>query len=127
MWKKRFRLRVAKLHFLPCSQRNLLESAFSREIQSSQNILCRSASEKHDPESRFLCQSKSSSRSIGSPAHCTAGVNWKSKSSAQPLSSNILPREDDFLDNKFSASVRSNYKSDCEAGSGWEDMIFKQL
>ncbi|XP_055802940.1 uncharacterized protein LOC129872094 [Solanum dulcamara] len=39
----------------------------------------------------------------------------------QPLSSNVLPIEDDFLDNKFSASASFRYKTDCLLGSGWED------
>ncbi|XP_055803099.1 DNA mismatch repair protein MLH3-like isoform X3 [Solanum dulcamara] len=98
------------------------ECTVKRDIQFSQNSLWGSASEKHDPGSRFLCQIESSNRSIdGSLAHCTAGVNWKSRSSVQPFSSNVLPTEDDFLDNKFNASASSNYNSDCLLGSGWED------
>ncbi|XP_055802938.1 uncharacterized protein LOC129872092 isoform X2 [Solanum dulcamara] len=98
------------------------ECTVKRDIQFSQNTLGGSASEKHDPGSRFVCQIESSSRSIdGSLAHCTASVNWKSRSSVQPFSSNVLPTEDGFLDNKFNASASSNYKSDCLLGSGWED------
>uniref|UniRef100_A0A3Q7FAY9 Uncharacterized protein n=1 Tax=Solanum lycopersicum TaxID=4081 RepID=A0A3Q7FAY9_SOLLC len=35
---------------------------------------------------------------------CTVGVNWKSRNAAHPHSSNVFPKEGDFLDNKFSAS-----------------------
>ncbi|XP_006340851.1 DNA mismatch repair protein MLH3 isoform X5 [Solanum tuberosum] len=98
------------------------ECTVRRDIQSPQNTLWESASEKPDPGSGFLSQIESSSRSIdGSLAHCTVGVNWKSRCSVQPLSSNVLPTEEYFLDNKFNTSATSSYKSDCLLGSGWEN------
>ncbi|KAK4347571.1 hypothetical protein RND71_033910 [Anisodus tanguticus] len=123
--KKRCRSQSCKATLeLPSPQPKKLteECTVRREIRSSQNILWGSASEKHDHESKFLCQAESSSRSIdGSLAHCTVGVNWKSRSSSQPLSSNVFSTGDDFLDNKFNASASSSYRSDCLLGSGWED------
>ncbi|KAM3362867.1 DNA mismatch repair protein MLH3 isoform X2 [Capsicum galapagoense] len=123
--KKRSRAQSCKATLeLPSPQPKKLtgDCTARKEIQSSQNIPWESSSEKHDPESRFLCQMESSSWSIdGSLAHGKVGVNWKSRSSVQPLSSNVLPTEDDFLDNKFNASASSSYKSDCLFGSGWED------
>uniref|UniRef100_A0A3Q7FX72 Uncharacterized protein n=1 Tax=Solanum lycopersicum TaxID=4081 RepID=A0A3Q7FX72_SOLLC len=71
------------------------------EIRSSQIIRWGCASEKHDPESRFLCQII---RSIG--------VNWKSRNAAHTHSSNVFPKDGDFLDNKFSASASSSCRSD---------------
>ncbi|KAJ8567718.1 hypothetical protein K7X08_019926 [Anisodus acutangulus] len=128
--KKRCRSQSCKATLeLPSPQPKKLteECTVRREIRSSQNNLWGSASEKHDPESRFLCQTESSSQSIdGSLAHCTVGVNSKSRSSVQPPSSNVFPTGDDFLDNKFldnkfNASASSSYKSDCLLRSGWED------
>ncbi|XP_060192073.1 DNA mismatch repair protein MLH3 isoform X2 [Lycium barbarum] len=128
--KKRCRSQSCKATLeLPSPQPKKLTEEYTvrREIRSSHNILWESASEKRDSESRFLCQTESSSRSIDeSLAHCTVGVDWKSRSSAQPFSSNIFSTGDDFmdnkfLDNKFKASASSSYKSDCLLGSGWED------
>ncbi|XP_016560367.1 DNA mismatch repair protein MLH3 isoform X1 [Capsicum annuum] len=123
--KKRSRAQSCKATLeLPSPQPKKLtgDCTARKEIQSSQNIPWESSSEKHDPESRFLCQMESSSWSIdGSLAHGKVGVNWKSRSSVQPLSSNVLPTVDDFLDSKFNASASSSYKSDCLFGSGWED------
>uniref|UniRef100_A0A3Q7F9A6 Uncharacterized protein n=1 Tax=Solanum lycopersicum TaxID=4081 RepID=A0A3Q7F9A6_SOLLC len=86
---------------------------FSASASSSYKSDCLT-SEKQDPESRFLCQIKSSSQSIDcSLAHCTVSVNCKSRNCAHPPSSNVLPTEDGFLDNEFSASASSSYKSDC--------------
>ncbi|CAN4083588.1 unnamed protein product [Withania somnifera] len=122
--KKRCRDQSCKATLeLPSPQPKKLtgECTVRREIQSPQNILFESASEKHDPESRFLRQIRSSSQSIdGSLAHCKVGVNWKSRSSALPRSSNVLPIEDDFLNNKFNSSASSSCKSVCLLGSGWE-------
>ncbi|TMW82620.1 hypothetical protein EJD97_005515, partial [Solanum chilense] len=58
--------RVAKRHlnFLPAAKKLTGECTVRSAIRSSQIILWGSASVKHDPESRFLCQIKSSSQSI---------------------------------------------------------------
>ncbi|XP_027770217.1 DNA mismatch repair protein MLH3 isoform X1 [Solanum pennellii] len=123
--KKRCRAQSCKgtLELLsPLPKKQTRECTVRRDIQSPQNTLWESASAKPDPGSGFLCQIESSSRLVdGSLAHCTVGVNWKSRCSVQPLSSNVSPTEDYFLDNKFSASATSSYKSDCLLGSGWEN------
>ncbi|XP_070024073.1 DNA mismatch repair protein MLH3 isoform X1 [Nicotiana sylvestris] len=123
--KKRCRARSCNPTLeLPSPQPKKLTEEYSvrREIQSSQNILWGSASEKHDPESRFLCQTESSNRSVdGSTGHCTMGVNWKSRSSPQPFSSNVFSIGDDFPENKFNSPASSSHKSDCQLGSGWKD------
>ena len=91
------------------------ECTVRRETGYLQNILWGSASEKRDPCVRFLSQIESSSRPIDkSLAHCTVDVSWKSRSSAQPLSSNVLRTEDDsWITNSASAI---NDKSDCLLG-----------
>ncbi|XP_075091265.1 LOW QUALITY PROTEIN: DNA mismatch repair protein MLH3-like [Nicotiana tabacum] len=115
--KKRCRARSCKptLELSSPQPKKLTEEcSVRREIQSSQNILWGSASEKHDPKSRFLCQTESSNRSIdGSLARRTMGVNWKSGNSPQPFSSNVFSIGDDFLDNKFNSPASSSHKSDC--------------
>uniref|UniRef100_A0A3Q7FX77 Uncharacterized protein n=1 Tax=Solanum lycopersicum TaxID=4081 RepID=A0A3Q7FX77_SOLLC len=51
---------------------------------------------------------------------CTVGVNWKSRNAAHPHSSNVFPKEGDFLDNKFSAS---EVKIDSEKSALTKDIL----